>query len=67
MASTDIKTAPQAYPPIHHMHWCQPTGTRTVVRIEQDIAYVDDANGRSVPAKRRTRCVECGESRLDDL
>lgn len=55
-------------PTIHHEHWCQPTGGRDAIRVEQYLAYTDDEKtGRSLPSKRVTRCQECGEARYEDL
>ncbi len=63
IAGTDVQL-----PPIRHEAWCQPTGDRREIRVEQYPAYVDDPNtGRSAPARLVTRCLECGESRYDNL
>ncbi len=43
-----------------HEHFCQPTGDREEIRVEDYISYADDGDGRSVPAKLVTRCLECG-------
>lgn len=50
-----------------HEHFCQPTAGRDAIRVEQFIAYADAPSGRSEPAKRVTRCQECGVARYDNL
>lgn len=55
-----------SFPEIQHMHWC-PTKGEGGQRVEQHVAYVDNEAGKSVPAKRVTRCQDCGECRYDDL
>lgn len=64
MAATTERTA---LPEIRHEHWCRPTGERTQIRVEQFIAYRDMPTGRSDPAMRVTRCLECGEATYTDL
>lgn len=55
-------------PPMTHEYWCQPTGERTEIRVEQFIAYRDDtSSNRSTPSVRVTRCCECGSARYDNL
>lgn len=62
-ATTETTTLPL----IRHEHFCQPTGGRAAVRIEQFLAYRDTQAGRSEPAVRVTRCMECGEATYDAL
>lgn len=71
--ATAVDTTKVEYPPIRHMEWCGPTadpirGMRTEVRIEQFYYMADDPKGgRSKPTHRVTRCLECGEERVDAL
>lgn len=67
MATAPEETKVQ-YPPIRHIEWCQPTGDRTEIRIEQYLYMADDPKGgRSKPTHRVTRCLECGEERVEEL
>lgn len=52
-------------PAVRHEHWCQPTGDRGEVRIEQFLAHRDMPSGRSEVVMRVTRCMECGEASYD--
>ena len=45
---------------LRHEVFCQPTGGRTEVRIEQFRALADDPKGRSRATHNVTRCTECG-------
>ncbi|NUO36441.1 MAG: hypothetical protein HOQ27_15430 [Dermatophilaceae bacterium] len=66
MAATAEKK--NTLPALHHETFCQPTGERDEVRVEQYVAYRDDpATARSVAAKRATRCLECGATTFEDL
>ena len=61
-------TAVTPLPALRHEEFCQPTGGREQIRIEQYFAYTDNPEtGRSHATHKVTRCMECGVAHYHKL
>lgn len=54
-----------AHPPVEHAAFCLPRAGEVEPRMESFAVTRTDSDGKTVGYARTTRCIECGEQRVD--
>lgn len=66
-APTSLAVSPDLTSAVRHEEFCQPTGERDFVRMEQYPHLRDNEAGRSYVSHTVTRCLECGATNYREV